>query len=337
MNILFLRRQRLGGIATYSEALAATLDKHGISVKIEDADKWIPNETGSKPDSKVTPKLVKMAESFDIVHAFGYRPAWACGVAFKSYSAWFYTAYDVPKTTHELLIDKLNEAQAGICSSRAVYRSLDEAIAIDLVIERPCVPGLAQPQASRAELRMIYGIPESAVVLVALGRLVPERGFDALIKALDEVWDTYPDVYLLMGGAGPQSDDLRALVKDVHRPSQVKIVGEVAKRNEFLACGDVVVVPSRRAGTSMVALEAMSLGLPVLLRNTGGLPELIDPDISGMLFENDEKLGETVNELLGLPLTLQTLASAARVRFEEHFRIDEHAESIAKLYKSVME
>src|SRR5688572_29660469 len=170
MTVLFLRRQALGGIATYSNALAQELPKHGVDVRIENAEKWIPNETGPKPDAKVTPQLERLAKDVQIVHGFGYRPAWACGAAFKSYSAWVYTAYDVPKTTHQLLIDKLNEAQAGICSSRAVFRALDEAIAIDLVIERPgALP--VETGLSKEEAMQRLGLPIDATAILALGRL----------------------------------------------------------------------------------------------------------------------------------------------------------------------
>ena len=82
MTVLFLRRQALGGIATYSSALAAELAKHGVEVRIEDAEKWIPNETGPKPDDKVSPQLMKLAKDVQLVHAFGYRSAWASGAAF---------------------------------------------------------------------------------------------------------------------------------------------------------------------------------------------------------------------------------------------------------------
>jgi glycosyltransferase involved in cell wall biosynthesis len=337
LNVLFLRRQRLGGIASYSEALSAALTERGFSVKIEDAEKWIPNETGPKPDSKVTPHLKKVAEGHDVVHAFGYRSAWACGVAFKSYSAWFYTAYDMPKTTHELLIDKLNEAQAGICSSHAVYRALDEAIAIDLVIERPTIKALDAPAIAKEEAKVRLAVPENAVLIVCLGRLVPERGFDGLLRSMEGVWAAIPEAQLVIGGTGPQMEDLKKIATELSRAAQVKFSGHVEDIAAFLYSADVVAVPSRRAGTSMVALEAMSLGLPVLVRNTGGLPEIIDPDVSGMMFEHDGNLGDAISEVLGLPLTRQTLGSAAKIRFEEMFDLGSHADAIAKLYRGVME
>lgn len=304
--------------------------EQGIRITIEDADTWIPNETGPKPDSKVTPRLLKLAKDYDVVHAFGYRCAWACGAAFKSYSAWFYTAYDMPKTTHELLIDKLNEAQAGICSSRAVYRALDSAIAIDLVVEPP---GVDLPQSAQGYEARTGG----RIVVAALGRLVSERGLESLIPAMEHVWTTFPDCVLRIGGTGPQAAEIAALARRSSRTTQIELVGAVTDLDSFYAQADVVAVPSRRAGTSMVALEAMARSRPVLLRSTGGLPELIEPDVSGMLFEDDDSLGETLSEMLSLPLTRQTLAGAGRVRVEERFAMADHAESIAALYKGVME
>lgn len=335
MKVLFLRRQRIGGIASYSSALAEALVRRGIEVDIEDADRWIPNETGSKPDSKVTPQLKKKAENYHAVHAFGYRSAWACGAAFRSNAAWFYSAYDMPKTTHELLIDKLNEAQAGICSSRAVYRALDEAIAIDLVTEPPGI--LATEKSSPR-------IGESGQpVIAAIGRLTPEKGFEALIHAMERVWEVHPDAQLSLATvpsfpARPEYEkELRDALAKTSRPDQIRLAGELKDKAAFFREATIFVVPSRRAGFSMAALEAMSAGIPVLLRRTGGLPEIIDPDISGMLFDDDESLGETINEMLSLPMTLEAISRAAPIRVEELFDIDHHAIRIEQIYRDVLE
>ncbi len=142
MRVLFIRRQKVGGIATYSDALARELENHGIEVVIDDAEDWIPNETGFATDRRVTKLVKKAAQGFDLVHAWGYRPAWACSEAFYLRSPWIFTAYDIPKTTNSQLIDRLNAARTGLCVTRAVKLKLEAADTINLEL---VPPGLATP------------------------------------------------------------------------------------------------------------------------------------------------------------------------------------------------
>ncbi|HVL39571.1 MAG TPA: glycosyltransferase family 4 protein [Fimbriimonadaceae bacterium] len=333
MRVLLLRRQSFGGIATHTGQLAEGLRERGVEVEIEEAD-WIPDRTGGKFDKNVSERLRKVAKGCDLVHAFGYRAAWACSAAFGSDEAWLYSAWDMPKTTHPILIGKLNDCTAGLCSSRAVYGALDEAIAIHLQVVKPGVTPQEIPR-PREELRRELGLDETSLAVGAMGRYVPERGFDALIEAMNDVWPAFEEAHLLLAGKGPAEDDLKAIAMGARKPERIRFFGSVSDPLAFLGALDLLVVPSRRAGTSMVALEGMSLGVPVLLRHTGGLPELIDEDISGMTFNTDASLASRINEMLGLPLTLETLARAARVRVEEHFRLDDTVDRIERIYRSI--
>lgn len=336
MKVLLLHRQKVGGIATLVADLARELPKHEIEVRVEDASSWIPNATGGKIDKTVTRLIRAASEGFDLVHAFGYRTGWACSEAFGHREAWVYTAYDIPKTTHRQLITRLNDAQQGLCASRAVYRSLDDAIAIDLTTVIPGVRRPPEPTPGKAESRKALGLPESASIVGGLGRLVPERGFDALIEAMGIVWSGAPDAYLAIAGDGMERPLLEAAARQSLRPDQIRFVGAVDDAFAFLACLDLCVVPSRRAGFSMVALEAMALGVPTSVRSTGGLIELVDPDISGFTFRADEELGSHVVELLDLPLTLQTVGHAGKVRAEETYALEPYVDSVVEVYRSIL-
>ncbi len=165
IRVLFLRRQRIGGIATYTEVLRHSLKAEGIDVVIDDAESWIPNETGWKADRQVSKALHEAAKGFDVVHAFGYRSAWACSEAFYLKKPWLYTAYDMPKTTVGPLIDRLNASRVGICVSRAVKKPLEEAETLNLEV---VVPGVYVPEfrLETQEARVKLGLdPESPVVL----------------------------------------------------------------------------------------------------------------------------------------------------------------------------
>jgi len=336
LKVLYLLRQSLGGIATHARDLKAALSAHEIDVQIEDATDWIPNETGPKFDKVVSKRLRGLAESFDLVHAFGYRSAWACSEAFGHKEAWVYTAYDLPKTTHRVFISHLNDAQTGICASRAIFRALDDAIAIDLTTLSPGVRPVPAGVPDRDEARRLLGLPQEPKIVGGLGRLVPERGFKTLIEAMGVVWAHHPDAHLVIAGDGPERTILEAAKGTLIRPEQVKLVGRVDDAFAFLAALDFFVVPSLRAGFSMAALEAMSLGVPTTVRATGGLVELVEPDISGFVFRQDQELGAHISEILDLPLTLETVGMAGRLRATETYGLEPCVEGIVEIYRNIV-
>jgi glycosyltransferase involved in cell wall biosynthesis len=335
-RILFLLRQSLGGMATHAADLAQGLRERGHEAEIEDASDWIPNETGPKVDKAVTKRLRERAKGFDLVHALGYRPAWACSEAFGHREAWVYTAYDMPKTTHRLLVSRLNDAQAGICPTRAVFRALDEAIAIDLTTLSPGVRPVPDRLPTKEEARKSLGLPEG-FVLGGLGRIVPERGFASLIGAMGAVWANCPETILALAGDGPLRAELEELAAQTSRPEQIRFLGPLADVWPFFPALDLFVVPSTRAGFSMAALEAMAAGVPAMVRGTGGLLELVEADLSGFVFRKDDELGSHIAELLDLPLTLQTVAGAGRVRASETFALEPCVEGHIELYRSILE
>lgn len=334
MRSLVLTRQRWGGVARYAEDLAAALEACEVEAVVLDASDWMPNETGPRFDKAVSRRLMDTARGFDVVHAIGYRAAWACSAAFGDKRPWIYTAYDMPKTRHPLFVGRLNDAAAGLCSARAVRKALDDILVMNL---ETLVVGVRKPDSvpDRDAARAALDLPSEGAIVAGAGRWVADRGFDALVRAMEDVWTSEPDTTLALAGGGPEQDELHRLARESRCPERVRLLGLVADPAVAMAAADVFVVPSRRGGTSMAAMEAMAMGVPVLLRDTGGLPELIDPDLSGMLFDTDEQLGSTIVEMLGLPLTLETLGGAAKVAAAERFRIDRNAERVAEVYRSV--
>lgn len=333
MKVLFLHRAYRGGMKTYAELLAPALRKLGHELDVVDAADWMPEATGPKVDKGVSERLRKLAAPYDLVHAFGYRAAWACGEAFGHKEAWFYTAYDMPRTTHRLLISNLNNAQTGFCSSRAVFRALDEALAIDLATVYPGVTVPVPDDQTRTLTRTGWNLPEDAFVVGGLGRLVPERGFRALIEAMPQVWEEHAHAILMLAGAGPEEDAWRVLAR-TYDPEQkrIRFVGAVPDAQAFLRGLDMLVVPSSRAGFSMAALEAMACGIPTMVRDTGGLRELVDPDVSGFLFRDDDDMIAQLKEVIGLRLTLETVSHGARIRVLEKFTIERSAEAVNEGY-----
>ena len=334
MRVLLLHRQEFGGMASLAATLAASLQKLGDEVVVHDATSWMPSETSIATSKKVTARLRDLGRDFEIIHAFGYRTAWACSDAYSYKEAWIYTAYGMPKTTHPTLIEKLNDGQVGYCSSYAVRDELSAGGALDLLVRYPAVSPNVRTLKETADVRAQFDLKPDARIVGAFGRFVPEHGFDALITAMEEVWQSIPDAQLLLSGDGPDAEMLKARLEGNNR---AKVLGRVLNPAEFYRACDLLVVPSRNAGFSLAAAEAMTNETAVMLRSEGGLPEIGERDHTIFLFESDQDLAQRIVEVLNMPMMLSSVASAGRFRAESLFGADSYAQAIYRTYRSVLE
>ncbi|HZH98334.1 MAG TPA: glycosyltransferase family 4 protein [Fimbriimonadaceae bacterium] len=335
MRVLLLRRQPFGGIARFTESLVKALDRHGIGAVAHDVTDWIPSSTHPSENKGPMKELRRMGQGFDLVHAFGYRTAWACAEAFGTKEAWIYTAFDLPKTGHPELVERLNRGAAGLCVCRRILHELDRLNISDLEV---CVPGVEPPAVvyDKSLAREAFDIPTDAKVIFAMGRWIDEKRLTKLLDSMDDVWAANPETNLLIAGEGPDDKRLRRNQEYVLYPEQVRILGRVTRPEQYLAASDLLVNLSSRSGFSMAAVEAMYAGTPVALADAGGLPEMIEDEKTGFLLREDSGFSSQLASILSLPFTLEAVAAVAKSHAAEQFALDRAAESIARVYRDVV-
>lgn len=333
MKVLLLVRQNSSGIWEYAQSLVAPLRELGHEAVLEDASTWIPNETGPKFDKSVTERLRTVAADCEIVHAFGYRAAWAAAEAFGPREAWVYSAYDMPRSTHRFLMSRLNDSQGGICASRAVYRVLDESLGMNLHVIAPGIPNIEAHVRSKSDCREALSLAPHGLVVGAMGRFVEEKAFDTLIDAFPRVLEKIPDARLVISGAGPEEHALKERAHAVDNLGRIQILPWRADLEPFFGAIDLFVAPYQNAGFSLSVLHAMARSVPVLVRFSGGLYEIVDPDISGFIFKDQAELESQLCEVLDLPLTLETVGNGGRIRVLERFSIERSARLVSEIYE----
>jgi glycogen(starch) synthase len=125
-------------------------------------------------------------------------------------------------------------------------------------------------------------VPEIPIVL-AVGRLVPNKGMDTLVKSVPGVLRSVPNVRFVIAGDGPTNSSLRKLVESLGVEDSVEFLGHRSDVPDLLRGATVFSRPSTLEGMPLTVLEAMATGLPVVATPVGGTPELIVDGQNGYL------------------------------------------------------
>jgi len=158
--------------------------------------------------------------------------------------------------------------------------------------------------------------PESLVV-GAVGRLAPEKGYDVLIQAMVEL----SGCRLVLLGEGPERVPLTALACQLGVEDRIQMAGWVAAPWTSRFRFDVMAVPSIIEGFGLVAVEALLAGMPVVASRVGGLVEILRDGETGLLVEPGDAaaLGHALRGLLGDPAGRSAMGRRGRDDMHQRF------------------
>ena len=187
------------------------------------------------------------------------------------------------------------------------------------------------------------------VVVGALGALVPRKGHRVLIDAMalargqqDKAAQAAAAggrLHCLIAGAGPLAAELAGAARELGRQDDMRILGRLEEPRDLLWALDLFVMPSLNEGLGVAALEAMACGLPVVASAVGGLREVVEDGVSGLLVAPGDP-GELANALISLVHAAEwraALGAAARQRVIEKFSMRAMARGTAEVYATLLE
>jgi glycosyltransferase involved in cell wall biosynthesis len=173
-------------------------------------------------------------------------------------------------------------------------------------------------------------------LILAVGRLVPYKGFDILIRAMKHV-----DARLLLIGTGPQSDALKRLAVSEGVEKKITMLGRVEDIGPYFAVASFFVLPSvtRAEAFGMVQLEAMAAGLPVINTDIdSGVPEVSIDGRTGITVPPRDitALSEAMRLLLDRKDLRDQFGEAARTRVKAEYTADLMATRISSVYSEAL-
>jgi glycosyltransferase involved in cell wall biosynthesis len=186
----------------------------------------------------------------------------------------------------------------------------------------------------RAEL----GIPGEAVVVGYVGRMVPIKDLRTLVKAFGLALAKQPNLWLVLAGDGPIREDLQALADRSGIAERVRFLGWTEDLARTYATLDICALSSLNEGTPVAAIEAMAAGKAVASTAVGGVPDVIENGVTGLLVPpgSHEALAEALVLLATDPKERRRLGEAARLSVASRYSPQRLVEEIERLYVSAL-
>jgi glycosyltransferase involved in cell wall biosynthesis len=189
-----------------------------------------------------------------------------------------------------------------------------------------------------ARIRTEFGTDHALLLMAA--RLHPEKGYEHLFAALPEIAQRLGDrVRLLIAGTGTFEAAYRERVRALGCSHLVHFLGFRRDLPDLMAAADLFVLPSVAEAFGLVLAEALYLGTPVVATRTGGIPEIVDDGVNGILVPPGDStaLAEAVARLLTDEPTRRRMRGAGRDKVLAQFRFDTMLQRYEALYETLAE
>lgn len=219
--------------------------------------------------------------------------------------------------------------EAGVNPSKitAVYSGINTAHPINL--------------SAGKRVRNQYGISPDQLVIGSVANLFPRKGYEYLIQSLVEINRNKTGIQCLIVGEGDEIYRSR-LLEMVQKNDLEKVVtfaGFKQDVSSYIAAMDIFVLPSIMEGFGIVLLEAMAMEKPIVATTVGGIPEIVEDQVTGFLVppKDSNALAQKIIYLLENPSVRVKLGQAGRARVLERFSVQRMALQLQDIYGELIQ
>jgi len=216
-----------------------------------------------------------------------------------------------------------------ICVSKAVHQFLLDINEIKpdkgVLVYNP----VGEPKSIERKL-------SNAFTIVCVGRLEKVKNQQLLIKAFSRLKDK--SIKLILVGDGREKENLQKLISDLNLIKRVEVTGFSPEPEKYLAKANLFVLPSLSEGFGIAVVEAMQQGLPCLCSSIGGIPEFIEENKTGWMFNpnKEEELFEKLEVITALPqVELNTIGANAKAYVLQNFSEKKYVTELEDLYEQL--
>ena len=240
----------------------------------------------------------------------------------NSFSRWKYRRVECFIAASRAIADIL--AHDGIPRARIVV--VHDGIDVDTVMHAPA-----------ADLHQEFWFPKGVPVLVNVGALVPHKGQRFLVEAMARVRRHVPDAQLVIFGEGQLREALEQQVRDLDLQKHVVLAGFREDVLSLTRSADLFVMSSVTEGLGSTVLDAMAMGLAVVGTRAGGIPEVVEDGVTGVLVPpgHADALGDALVRVLADAPARARMGEAGRARVRERFGVDRLVEGTLAAYARV--
>jgi glycosyltransferase involved in cell wall biosynthesis len=195
-----------------------------------------------------------------------------------------------------------------------------------------------RPTETRGRLAEVFGLSADTVKIGVVAQLISRKGHEQLFSVLPELIAEHPKVDVLCFGQGPLRRELEDQIRSLALTAHVRLVGFRDDLIELLPELDCLVHPARREGLGVAVLEALSCRVPVVITAVGGLVDIVEHDVNGLLVapDDDRALLAALRRIVQQPALRKRLGAAGRRRVEEAFSVDTMTRGNLAVYEQVM-
>lgn len=196
------------------------------------------------------------------------------------------------------------------------------------------------PNSSSGEFRNRYGLHGKKIILF-LSRLDSKKGLDLLIPALSSLMTRREDFVFVLAGSGHPSyeEEIRIRLQQYGMAGRTILTGflEGHAKWSLLSEADIFVLPSYHENFGLAVVEAMSVGLPIVITDKVGIHEEVSRERAGFVVsENREELSRAVAALLDSATLRETMGRAGRLLAETKFSWEHGASELGRIYEDIL-